>query len=696
MATSPLPRWAPTPSPSLPLWRTSPGGGDGAAVRGFLRSPFRTVLAALRGRRAAPRGDTAPPRPLHPAAAAATTEHAAASGFDSIGIDVVGAARGEKRLDDGDGGGVFLTWEDVWVTAVDSRGHAAAILNGVGGCARPGEVLAIMGPSGCGKTTLLDTLAGRLDLNLKMRGQILINGRSQKLAFGTSLPDTMSTAEKLARGDDTVREMGLTGALDIRIGGRSSKGISGGQQKRLSICLDILTCPRLLFLDEPTSGLDSAASFHVMSRITSLAAREGMTIVAVVHQPCSEVFELFHGLCLLASGSTIFFGPASTAAEFFASNGYPCPPMRNPSDHFLRTVNKDFDKESEEGLPCMPEEEAIDILVNSYKSSNTSEVANQEMRYVNEDRAMIGRNRPGFVTKTLVLTRCSFVNMYRDIGYYWLRLAIYVCITVCLGTIFYHVGYGPDSIQARSHMLMFIATLLTFMAIGGFPSFVEDMKIFRKRLNGHYGVAAFVISNTLSSIPYLLLNAVVPGAIAYYLTGLQGKIEHFVYFALVLCACTMLVEALMMIVATIVPDFLMGIITGAGIQGIMMLTSGFFQIPNNLPKIVWKYPMYYISFHKYALQGFYKNEFSGLVFQSNLGGQETVSGEKVIVELFQVETGHSRWVDLAVLCGMIVIYRLLFVVIIKVIDVVKPMLLGLTFRCNTKCICGIENLCSTS
>uniref|UniRef100_A0A0D3HBH2 Uncharacterized protein n=1 Tax=Oryza barthii TaxID=65489 RepID=A0A0D3HBH2_9ORYZ len=84
MATSPLPRWAPTPSPSLPLWRTSPGGGDGATVRGFLRSTFRTVLAALRGRRAAPRGDTAPPRPLHPAAAAATTEHAAASGFDSI------------------------------------------------------------------------------------------------------------------------------------------------------------------------------------------------------------------------------------------------------------------------------------------------------------------------------------------------------------------------------------------------------------------------------------------------------------------------------------------------------------------------------------------------------------------------------------------------------------------------------------
>jgi len=129
------------------------------------------------------------------------------------------------------------------------------------------------------------------------------------------LPDTMPVAEKLARAGDTIQEMGLTGALDTRIGGREAKGISGGQRKRLSICLEILTRPRLLFLDEPTSGVDSAASYHVMSRIAGLAATEGMTIVAVVHQPCSEVFELFHGLCLLAAGQTIYFGPAANAAE---------------------------------------------------------------------------------------------------------------------------------------------------------------------------------------------------------------------------------------------------------------------------------------------------------------------------------------------------------------------------------------------
>ncbi|CAN6203593.1 unnamed protein product [Urochloa humidicola] len=727
MSTSPLPRWAPTPSPSRPLWGPSPVTAVGGSRR--LLSPLRAIVASLRGRAAALTGEEAqlpaPPPAGEPGAADGSgrggiPHHA---GFDGI---VDNHDEGRRREDiRRDGGGVFITWEDVWVTAVDGRGKAATILHGVSGSARPGEVLAIMGPSGCGKTTLLDTLAGRLDTNLRSKGDILINGRRQKLALGTSayvtqenvlmatltvreaiyysaqiqLPGTMPVTEKLARADETIQEMGLTSSLDTRIGGRETKGISGGQRKRLSICLEILTRPRLLFLDEPTSGLDSAASFHVMSRIADLAAREGMTTVAVVHQPCSEVFELFHGLCLLASGQTIYFGPAANAAEFFTSNGYPCPPMRNPSDHFLRTINRDFEMESGETTVSKPSaaDEAIETLVNAYRSSNTSENAKKEMHEISEmGGVMMRRNQASFLTKVLVLTRRSFVNMYRDVGYYWLRLGIYISISLCLGTIYYNFGYGYDSIRSRSSMLMFTGGLLTLMAIGGFPSFVEEMKIFRReRLNGHYGVSAFVISNWLSATPYLVLIAVLPGAIAYYLSGLKRGVDHFMYFTLVLCSCTMLVEGLMMIVAAIVPDFLMGIITGAGIQGIMMLNCGFFQIPSKLPKIVWKYPMFYISFHKYALQGFYKNEFLGLVLQNNPGlGDNTITGEQVLSELFETEMGHSKWVDFAVLCAMIVAYRLLFVVIIKVVDKLKPVLKGETFRCSAQCICGVQNPCT--
>ncbi|RWW35232.1 hypothetical protein BHE74_00059859 [Ensete ventricosum] len=368
------------------------------------------------------------------------------------------------------------------------------------------------------------------------------------------LPDSMSRSEKRERAEATIREMGLEGAMDTRIGGWASKGISGGQKRRVSICIELLTRPQLLFLDEPTSGLDSAASYHVMDRITRLARRERMTVVAAIHQPSSEVFELFHGLCLLAYGKTVFFGAASMANEFFASNGLPCPPLRNPSDHYLRTINKDFDK-------------------------------------------IFGR----------------------------------------------------------------------------------------ERLNGHYGVTAFTIANTLSATPYLALISVIPGAIAYYLVGLHKSVDHFIYFSLVLFMCMMLVEGLMMIVASIVPDFLMGIITGAGIQGVMMLNGGFFRLPNDLPNPVWRYPMYYIAFHKYANQGFYKNEFLGLTFPNNVaGGPPTITGDEILRETWQVEMNYSKWIDLVILFGMAVLYRLMFLGIVKTVERVKPMVKSLMVKAPEK------------
>lgn len=235
-------------------------------------------------------------------------------------------------------------------------------------------------------------------------------------------------------------------------------------------------------------------------------------------------------------------------------------------------------------------------------------------------------------------------------------------------------------------MLSFVSAFLTFMAIGGFPSFVEDMKIFsRERLNGHYGVLAFMIGNTVSSIPYLVLISLIPGAIAYYLVGLQKGIEHFFYFTIVLFMCMMVVEGLMMIVASIVPDFLMGIITGAGIQGVMILNGGFFRLPNDLPKPVWRYPMYHIAFHKYANQGFYKNEFIGLTFPNNqAGGSPTISGDEILRNIWEVEIGYSKWVDLAILFGMVIFYRILFLVILKTTEKVKLKLKGKGVKTITK------------
>ncbi|XP_076913809.1 ABC transporter G family member 1-like [Bidens hawaiensis] len=609
--------------------------------------------------------------------------------------------------------GAHLTWNElrVSVSSYNGRDACKTILFGSTGFAKPGEIVAILGPSGCGKSTLLDSLGGRLASNVRNSGDVLINGRKLRLAFGTmaymtqepvltwtltvketvyysaelQLRNSMPRSLKRERADRIIRDMGLKDSMNTRIGGWGVKGLSGGQKRRLSVCLELLTHPKLLLLDEPTSGLDSAASYYVMNQIVKLTRQYGMTVLAAIHQPSSHVFGLFNILCLLSSGKTIYFGPAFSANKFFAANGFPCPDLQNPADHFLLTINTDFDENHVRGHLAV--EKVVDLLSESYMSSEIYMDVKSEIASICRQEGGLNENvknmKASFITQCQVLVKRSFINMYRDIGYYWLRLGIYIALCFAVGTVFYDLGSGFSSLNARISMLVFVSSFLTILSIGGFPSFIEEMKVFEwERLNGHYGVGSFVISHAISSTPYLALISLVPGVIAYSLVGLQRECEQFIYFVSMIFASMLLVECLMMIVATIVPNLLMGIIVGAGIQGLMILSAGFFRLPDDLPKVLWRYPMYYVSFHRYGLQGLYKNEFQGLKFPEYLGGPPTLNGDMILTGLLQVEMGYSKWINLGIIFGMVFIYRVMLIFIIKTTERVKPIVRALLLSTN--------------
>ena len=94
-------------------------------------------------------------------------------------------------------------------------------------------------------------------------------------------------------------------------------------------------------------------------------------------------------------------------------------------------------------------------------------------------------------------------------------------------------------------------------------------------MNGHYGVVAFVFGNTFSSMPFLLLISLISSSICYFMVGFHPGFVHFLYFELCLYACVLVVEGMMMAIASVVPNFLMGIITGAGIQVSYLLFFSF-------------------------------------------------------------------------------------------------------------------------
>jgi ABC-type multidrug transport system ATPase subunit len=120
--------------------------------------------------------------------------------------------------------------------------------------------------------------------------------------------------------------------VDSNIGDETTRGISGGQRKRVNIGIELCAIPTCIFLDEPTSGLDSTASLEVCDNLRQIAEL-GLTIVSVIHQPRIEIFEKFDDVFLIAPGGrTAYLGPTIECQAYFESLGFYFNPKLNPAD----------------------------------------------------------------------------------------------------------------------------------------------------------------------------------------------------------------------------------------------------------------------------------------------------------------------------------------------------------------------------
>ena len=119
-----------------------------------------------------------------------------------------------------------------------------------------------------------------------------------------------------------------------------TKGLSGGERKRTSIGYELITNPSCLLLDEPTSGLDSCTAQEVVKLLRN-EARRGMSIVATIHQPSSELFHRFDRVILLADGRLIYNDKPSKVSEFFQRlAGAQLGRYVNPADSLLKLANQ--------------------------------------------------------------------------------------------------------------------------------------------------------------------------------------------------------------------------------------------------------------------------------------------------------------------------------------------------------------------
>ena len=158
------------------------------------------------------------------------------------------------------------------------------------------------------------------------------------LEFAAKLKLHGTYDEKIRRVEEIIKELRLNKCQNTKIGGPLIKGVSGGERKRTSIGVELITDPQLIFLDEPTTGLDSFTATSVMETLRDLALT-GRTVISTIHQPNSDIFEMFDRLMLLAQGKIIYFNEARLSVDYFASIGQRCPELSNPADYFMSMMS---------------------------------------------------------------------------------------------------------------------------------------------------------------------------------------------------------------------------------------------------------------------------------------------------------------------------------------------------------------------
>ncbi|GAM18398.1 hypothetical protein SAMD00019534_015730 [Acytostelium subglobosum LB1] len=585
-----------------------------------------------------------------------------------------------------------ITWSGLSVTVKDRQfKKPKTIIDNVNGIVRAGEICALMGPSGCGKTTLLNVLARRATEGSV--GSVLVNGSNisnsefrditcfveqedaligsltvkETIDFSARLStNSYSVKERKERVESVLQSFGLKDQADTIIGTPIRKGISGGQKRRVGVASQLITSPKILFLDEPTSGLDSAASWEVINYLRTVARNNNLIVILSIHQPSSSTFNLFDKLLLLSGGRTHYFGPVPNIPTYFHGAGLIIPIHVNPAEYLLEVVNTDFARDKD-----ISDRRLSDLQTHWSASTESSDIVNAitATREQSGNQGLTGHStdhRPSLASTTLTLLHRSFLKSYRDVIAYGLRIAMYTCLAVMMGTVWVRLQPTQSSIQPFINAIFFGSAFMSFMAVAYVPAFLEDrLQYVKEHSNGLYGATAFTISNFLIGIPYLFIIALVFSVISYWLTNFQPTAQAFFTWIMWIFLDLLAAESMVVLFSSLFPNFVIALALVAFANGLWMSVGGFMVPPTTLNAFYY-YVFHFWDYQKYVFEGMMVNEFAErtytcgndcfCMYNSTLAAECKIDGQAVLDQYGYDDSTMGR--NVGILIVIIFGYRL--------------------------------------
>ncbi|KAF7025963.1 hypothetical protein CFC21_038106 [Triticum aestivum] len=559
-----------------------------------------------------------------------------------------------------------LTFEDIRysvdmpeeVKAQGVKEDRLELLKGISGSFRPGVLTALMGVSGAGKTTLMDVLAGRKTSGY-VEGNITISGYPKKqetfarvsgyceqndihspnvtvyesLAFSAwlRLPADVDSSTRKMFIDEVMELVELSPLKDSLVGLPGVTGLSTEQRKRLTIAVELVANPSIIFMDEPTSGLDARAAAIVMRTIRN-TVDTGRTVVCTIHQPSIDIFESFDELFLMKrGGEEIYVGPLGRHScelikYFEAIEGVSkIKDSYNPSTWMLEVTSA-------------VQEQITGI--NFSQVYKNSELYGMNKNLIKElSTPPEGSNDLSFPTQysQTFLTQC-FACLWKQSQSYWrnppytaVKYFYTVVMALLFGTMFWGIGRKRQSQQDLFNAMGSMYASVLYMGVQNSATVqpvvaVERTVFYRERAAHMYSPLPYALGQVAIELPYIFVQSLIYGVIVYAMIGFEWTAVKLFWYLFFMFFTLSYYTFYGMMTVGLTPNYNIASVVSSAFYTMWNLFSGFI-IPRTRIPIWWRW-YYWLCPVSWTLYGLVASQFGDVTerFDNGMLVSEFVEG----------------------------------------------------------------------
>ncbi|XP_057834764.2 ABC transporter G family member 36 [Cryptomeria japonica] len=571
------------------------------------------------------------------------------------------------------------------------------LLRDVTGAFRPGVLTALMGVSGAGKTTLMDVLAGRKTGGY-IEGDIRISGFPKKqetfarisgyceqndihspqvtvresLLYSAflRLSKDVDRETKIAFVDEVLELVELDNLRDALVGLPGVTGLSTEQRKRLTIAVELVANPSIIFMDEPTSGLDARAAAIVMRTVRN-TVDTGRTVVCTIHQPSIDIFEAFDELLLMKrGGQIIYYGPlgrnSHKIVEYFEA---------------IPGVTKIKEKYN----PATWMLEASSVSAEVRLGIDFAEHYRNSSLYKRNKALVKELSTPPPQAKDLYFPTQysqSFFGQFKSCLWkqwwtYWrspdynsVRYFFTLTCALLFGTIFWKVGTKRTT---NTDLLIVAGALygaVIFLGVNNCSTVqpvvaVERTVFYRERAAGMYSALPYALGQVVIELPYILGQTVVFTFIVYGMVSFEWTVKKFAWFFFINYMTFLYFTYYGMMAVAVTPNHQVAAIVASAFYSIFNLFSGFFIPKSKIPK--WWIWYYYICPVSWTVYGLIASQYGDVTDDLQVIGEGIKPLNQFVEDYFGYKHDFLGAVA-AVLVGFAVFFAFTFAYCIRVLN----------------------------